>query len=115
MPNTNSCLSCDQLVKTKSITVLGKPLTVKNYICSADGIHYQQKPEDVQLQLTICPTSFCDAACPFCIAKNIKQKQFVDLKKLESCLKRLHGENIVRGISFSGGEPFTDVKLLNEI
>jgi molybdenum cofactor biosynthesis enzyme MoaA len=94
--------------------VLGKELKLKNYVCSSDGIHYKQKPEDIQLQLSICPTSFCSAACPFCIAKNTKQKQFMDLGKLEACLKQLREEKLVRGISFTGGEPFTDIKLLND-
>lgn len=115
MQNTNSCRSCDAVVKTRTVNVLGKELKLKNYVCSADGIHYKQKPEDIQLQLSICPTSFCEATCPFCIAKNTNQKQFVDLVRLEECLKRLYEENLVRGISFTGGEPFTDVKLLNDI
>ena len=115
MQNTNSCRSCDAVVKTRTVNVLGKELKLKNYVCSADGIHYKQKPEDIQLQLSICPTSFCEATCPFCIAKNTNQKQFVDLVRLEECLKRLYDENLVRGISFTGGEPFTDVKLLNDI
>lgn len=115
MQNTNSCRSCDAVVKTRTVNVLGKELKLKNYVCSSDGIHYNQKPEDIQLQLSICPTSFCGASCPFCIAKNTEQKQFLDLVKLEECLKRLHDENLVRGVSFTGGEPFTDIKLLNGI
>ncbi len=115
MQNTNSCQSCDGIEKTRTVTVLGKKLKLKNYICSPDGIHYRQKPEDIRLQLSICPTSFCSASCPFCIATNTEQKKFVDLAKLEKCLKLLHDEKIVRGISFTGGEPFTDVGLLNEI
>ena len=115
MQNTNSCRSCDAFAKTRTVNVLGKELKLKNYVCSSDGLHYKQKPDDIQLQLSICPTSFCEASCPFCIATNTQQKQFVDLFKLEECLKRLHDENLVRGISFTGGEPFTDVKLLNDI
>lgn len=113
MLNTGSCPSCE-IEKTRTVNVLGKQLTVKNYICSPDGIHYQQKPEELRFQLTICPTSFCEAACPFCIAINTKQRRFVDLKKLKECLKRLKDENLVRGVSFTGGEPFTDVRLLND-
>lgn len=115
MQNTNSCRSCDAVVKTRTVNVLGKELKLKNYVCSSDGIHYNQKPEDIQLQLSICPTSFCGASCTFCIAKNTKQKQFVDLCKLEECLKRFSDENLIRGVSFTGGEPFTDIKLLNDI
>ena len=115
MPNTGLCRSCDAVVKTRTVNVLGRELKLKNYVCSPDGIHYRQKPEDIRLQLSICPTSFCEAACPFCIAKNTWQKQFADPGKLEECLKRLRDENLVRGVSFTGGEPFTDVKLLNDI
>ena len=115
MQNTNSCRFCNEVVKTRTVKVLCKELKLKNYVCSSDGIHYKQKPEDIQLQLSICPTSFCGASCPFCIAKNTKQKQYVDLGKLEECLKRLRDENLVRGVSFTGGEPFTEIKLLNDI
>lgn len=115
MQNTSSCRSCDGFAKTRTVTVLGKELQLKNYICSSDGIHYVQKPQDIRVQLSICPTSFCAAACPFCIATNTKQKQMVDLDQLRDCLQRLREENLVRGISFTGGEPFTDVPLLNEI
>ena len=115
MQNINSCRFCDEIAKTRIVNVFGKELKLKNYICSSDGIHYKEKPKDIQLQVSICPTSFCSANCPFCIATNTKRKQFVDLVKLEYCLTKLHNENLVRGISFTGGEPFTDVKLLNEI
>ena len=77
MQNINSCAFCD---RTKTITLFGKELQVKNYICSQDGIHYRQKPEDAKLQLSICPTSYCNASCPFCIAKNTKTKDVIDLR-----------------------------------
>ena len=109
MQNTNSCRSCDGIIKTRTVKVLGKELKLKNYICSADGIHYKQKPEEIRLQLSICPTSFCNAACPFCIATNTEKKQCIDLEKLKVCLQKLKDENIVRGVSFTGGEPFTDI------
>ena len=111
MQNTNSCASCD---RTRKITLFGKELQVKDYICSEDGIHYRRKPEDIKLQLSICPTSFCSAHCPFCIAKNTGKKDRIDLKKLEAVLEKLKEEKIVRGVTFTGGEPFTDVGLLNE-
>ena len=75
MQNISSCQSCDGFIKTKKVTVLGKELELKNYICSSDGIHYKQKPDTISLQLTICPTSYCGASCPFCLAKNTKEKK----------------------------------------
>ncbi len=115
MQSISSCLSCEQIQKTRTVNVLGKELKLKNYICSTDGVHYKQKPQDIKLQLSICPTSFCEAACPFCIAKNTSEKRFVDIDKLKKCLEKLKAENLVRGVSFTGGEPFTDIKLLNNI
>lgn len=112
MQNINSCVSCD---RTRTIWLFDKEIQVKDYICSEDGIHYCRKPEDIKLQLSICPTTYCNANCPFCIAKNTKQKQWIDLKKLEAVLRKLKEANIVRGVSFTGGEPFTDAALLNEI
>ncbi len=114
MANTSFCQSCNRNIQTRTVTVFGKELKVKNYICSSDGINYVQKPKTLQLQLSICPTSFCEASCPFCIATNTQLKHFLDIHKLEECLKRLQAENLVRGISFTGGEPFTDMKLLND-
>lgn len=115
MQNTSCCQSSEPPFGTRRVTVLGKELELKNYICSADGISYREKPEDIQLQLSICPTSYCDASCPFCIATNTPDKRFLNLDKLKNVLKLLKEENIIRGISFSGGEPFTDVKLMNDI
>ncbi len=114
MQNTNCCPSCDAIQKKRTVTVFGKKINLKNYICSSDGVNYKQKPDDIKVQLSVCPTSFCGASCPFCIAENTNEKQFLDTKKLEKVLRGLCEEGIVRGISFTGGEPFTDVGLLNE-
>ena len=111
MENTNSRSYSD---KVRSIELFGKRIPVKDYICSRDGGPYPRKPEQMKLQLSICLTSFCGAACPFCIADNTKEKRFIDLKKLEKVLRALREADIVRGISITGGEPFTDVALLDE-
>ncbi len=101
---------------TRKATVLGKELLVKNYICSSDGIHYQEKPKDLKLQLSILPTDYCDCRCSFCIAaKNRTSRKQIDLKKLESVLQELAGEDVIRGVSITGGEPFSDVPLLNTV
>ncbi len=112
---SSSCCPCsDSFAKTKKITVCGKEVIAKNYICSKDGEPYREKPEKIKLQLSICPTSFCAASCPFCIAGPSKEKEWIDLKKLEHVLKTLKEEDVVRGVTFTGGEPFTDAFLLNE-
>ena len=107
MENTN-CRSFSEMV------LFGKKIRVKDYICARDGGSYPRKTKPFKLQLSICLTSFCTAACPFCIAKNTKEKHFIDIKKLESVLRQLREADAVRGISITGGEPFTDIALLNE-
>jgi len=69
--------------KTREISILGKPLTVKNYICSADGINYKEKPENIQLQLFVNMLTFCPAGCRFCVAKNTKLDKKIDIDKLK--------------------------------
>ena len=111
----NCCRSCDPENRTREITVLGKPVLVKNYICSEDGVNYKKKPENVQLQLFVCPTSFCPGNCAFCIAKDIKSKRMLDINRFADVMRRLKAEDRVRGVSITGGEPFYDVSLLNEV
>ena len=114
MQNTNCCLSCDES-RTRTINILGKPVIVKNYICSEDGVNYKKKPENVQLQMSVCPTSFCSGNCPFCIAKDIKSKRKLDINKFTDVMMRLKAEDRIRGVKITGGEPFYDVGLLNEV
>ena len=114
MQNTNCCLSCDES-RTRTINILGKPVIVKSYICSEDGVNYKKKPENVQLQMSVCPTSFCPGNCLFCIAKDIKSKRKLDINKFTDVMKRLKAEDRIRGVKITGGEPFYDVGLLNEV
>ncbi len=114
MQNTNCCLSCDES-RTRTINILGKPVIVKKYICSEDGVNYKEKPENVQLQMSVCPTSFCPGNCPFCIAKDIKSKRKLDINKFTDVMNRLKAEDRIRGVKITGGEPFYDIGLLNDV
>jgi organic radical activating enzyme len=126
MQNINYCQSCKTDEKTKKgcrecqektreISILGKRITVKNYICSADGINYKEKPENIQLQLFVNMLTFCPASCKFCAAKNTKLDKKIDIDKFTSVMKRLKAEDRIRGIKITGGEPFYDIDLLNEV
>jgi Predicted Fe-S oxidoreductases len=107
----------DNINYSKEICIFGKTLPVKNYICSKNGCPYTEKNEDPpKIQLSITPTSFCAASCPFCVAAStISNQRFLDIKKLENVLVELNHMNVVRGINITGGEPFTDIDLLDEI
>ena len=114
MQNT-CCQPCsDAAPRLRRMRVLGKELLLKDYICSVDGVHYPPKPEKLKLQLSICPTDYCAASCPFCIAGNTRSTARIDLNRLEYALRRLKDEEVVRGVSITGGEPFTDMKLLDQ-
>jgi len=114
MENTSSCLFCDKNDRTRKYTVLGKELTIKNYLCTEDGENYPLRPEKAKLLLSICPTSFCNAQCKFCIATNTDKHNKIDLKKLEQALRLLKKEDVVQCITFTGGEPFYCLDILNE-
>ena len=106
---------CGSEERTRTINILGKSVIVKNYICSSDGVNYRKKPENVQMQLFVCPTSYCPAGCPFCVAKNTKEKLKLDIDKFEEVMRSLKAEDRVRGVKITGGEPFSDIGLLNEV
>ncbi len=105
---------CPPFDKTREIVLFGKKLSVKNYGCSPDGVHYAEKPEPVKIGLSISPTAFCPANCRFCLATGTKKHTQMDMKKLETVLTELKKADRVLYVSFTGGEPFYDVALLDE-
>ncbi|WP_029232425.1 radical SAM protein [Butyrivibrio sp. VCB2006] len=108
-------MSDNNIPKTKIVNILGKDIRVKNYICSRDGGEYREKTGPLQLQLSIIPTEICGCNCSFCAAKDSMHGNTLDTGKLEDVLRKLKEADIVRGISITGGEPFTDIVLLDEI
>ncbi len=115
MPNTCCSPFCNP-DRVRIVDLWGKKITCKGYRCSEDGVHYEPKPEQIKLQVSIIPTDYCPASCPFCIAaKTIRNKNQLDLGILEKRLLELKELDIVRGISVTGGEPFYDMERLNNI
>ena len=104
-----------EIPRTREIELLGTKLRVKNTICARDGGAYRPKPAQIKLQLSILPTRFCPAHCPFCIAAPTGNTEKLQPEKLRRTLLLLRGEDCVRGISITGGEPFTDPVLLDEV
>ena len=105
----------EQESRSRTVSLFGTEFSVRNYICSQDGIHYPPMPEKWKVELSVCITSWCPAACPFCVAGNTAQKQFLNPEKLRIVLEELAKEGMVRGVSITGGEPFADTVLLNEV
>ncbi|MCR5147939.1 MAG: radical SAM protein [Eubacterium sp.] len=101
---------------SENINIFGKEVMVKNYYCSENCNPYEEKEKPLKIRLSITPTSFCGAACPFCVASGTTDKKdCLDTKKLKTVLTELHRKNVISGIGITGGEPFTDILLLNEI
>lgn len=101
--------------ETRYYDFFGKTYKTRNTFCSQDEKKYEQMPEKLRLPLTICPTSYCDAACKFCIAKNTGKNEKIDLKKLEHTLEKLKDEEAVSKIFIKGGEPFYYIELLDDV
>ena len=115
MPNISFPPSCEGQGRTRRIEIFGKELEVKAQICSPDGVHYRQKKEPIRLQLSISPAEYCPAACPFCVAGQPKGRRRIDPEKLERALRLLKERELVRGVKITGGEPFSDLELLDEV
>lgn len=104
---------------TRTAEIFGREVKIKNYICARDGGEYLEKKK-LRVQLSIIPTDFCGCDCPFCSAKNLglgasKPVRKLDLDKLSEVLEHLRDKDLIRGISITGGEPFTDKTLLDDI
>ena len=115
MKNTGCSTCCDGAPALRALRVLGREITAKAYACARNGGPYPPAPAQIQLQLSILPTSYCPCRCPFCIATGTRRRDAIDLKRLEGVLAALKDEDVVRGISITGGEPFTDVKRLDAL
>ena len=115
MQNTNCCPSCDHRGRTREIEILGKKLRVKDYVCSPDGINYRRKPENTQLYLSVCPVSYCPAGCPFCIATGTKTHKKLNIERFRKTMELLRRDDLVGGVKITGGEPFYDAELLDEV
>ena len=113
MPNTD-CFPYSDRPRGSRAAILGRDVELKNYICAPDGVHYRLKEGQIRLQLSILLTRYCDAACPFCIAAPTDDPRVLDPAVLEKVLLLLRKEDRVRGISITGGEPFSHPDVLDE-
>ncbi len=114
MPDTDCSRCCNNAELFRDIPVFGATVRVKDYICSADGVHYQKKAEPGRLQLSVNIGAYCPCACPFCIAKHTKTKRHIDIDRFAEVLSGLQAQHMIRGVKITGGEPFYDVELLSD-
>ena len=115
MPDTNCCRSCSADERARVIDILGKPVRIKDYVCSPDGRTYRKKPEKNSVYLSICPTSLCRGHCAFCVATHTNENRRLNIEAFAGVMKRLKEQDLIHAVKITGGEPFDDVGLLNEV
>ncbi len=76
--------------RSRTVSILGRQVKAKSYICSPDGVHYRDKPDDLRLQLAGSPQTFCPADCPFCIATGTKEHSRLDIVR-ETRAEKIQG------------------------
>ena len=88
-------------------------LECKDYECSQDDVYYPK--EELSLWLYIELTDACPAACPFCVRSfaGSRTGQHADPEKLKKVLQQT--APFVSGVSLTGGEPMTDISLVEEV
>ena len=90
----------------------GSRIACKDYECSQDEVYLPKKKLRLWLYITL--TEACPAGCPFCVcsAAGGKTGKHIDPEKLRRALLKI--SSFVSGVSITGGEPMTDIPLLQE-
>ena len=102
---------------SKEIELFGKKVVLGNNICSKDDTYKEDKYRTYNLYISIIDV--CLASCPFCNNNTKKKQTFTDKKfdveKLKQILKELKDKSLLNRVSITGGEPFLNIELLNEV
>lgn len=95
------------------INLFDNELIVKDFVCSNNPNNIiKTKPT---LRLFIKLTDDCNANCLFCANNSSKDYGNIDLKKLEYVIRYLKENNLLHGISITGGEPMLFPEKLNDL
>ncbi len=96
------------------LELYGKFLNTPKYNCQKSGRDKLliQKPK---LRLFVYLSNDCNAFCDFCSnSKYRHQSGTLDLNVLEDTLRYLNDKEVIKGVSFTGGEPTLNMDLLND-
>ena len=97
----------------EKLNIFDNELLVKDYVCCNNPNNMiKTRPS---LRLFIKLTDDCNANCLFCANNSSKDYGNIDLKKLEYVIRYLKNNNILHGISITGGEPMLYPDKLNEL
>ncbi|MCQ2188982.1 MAG: leucine-rich repeat protein [Paludibacteraceae bacterium] len=100
--------------QTNILELYGKKLNTPKYNCQKSG-HEKLLIRKPKLRLFVYLSNDCNAFCEFCSnAKYRHQSGKFDLKVFEETLLYLKERDVLKGVSFTGGEPTMNMPLLNE-
>lgn len=97
----------------KKIKVNNEEIIVRDSLCSTNK--NKEKKTEPRVRLYIKLTDGCCAKCKFCANGNCKDFGTIDLNKLEYTIRYLMENNILHGISITGGEPMMNPEVLNNV
>lgn len=94
--------------------VFNSELDIKDYLCSSIK---GENPisANPSLRLYVKVTDDCNAKCSFCVNESSKDNGQIDLIKLEDVIRYLYSNNLLHGVSLTGGEPMTKADTVNDI
>lgn len=94
--------------------VFGHTLDLKDYLCCTDK-DTSPMVADPALRLYVKVTDGCNASCAFCANESCKDNGIIDLIKLEYVIRYLYENNLLHGVSLTGGEPMMKPDIVQAI
>ncbi len=97
----------------EELTLFGKKVPVKHYLCTDDP--NRVLPKSLKLNLYIKINDACNGLCAFCSNRGHEDGGKLDLAKLKEVLLYLKERNLLNRVSVTGGEPLLNMELLNDV
>lgn len=98
------------MIGSRVISLFGKELEIKSYVCSAFG---GEEVQDSKLNLYIMANGYCNVKCLFC--NGYSSTEAFDYDKLREVLRELRKQDLLNRISLTGGEPMLNIKRFDRI
>ena len=94
--------------------VFNEKIDIKDYFCSSSKTN-NPLAANPTLRLYVKVTDDCNAKCDFCVNETSRDNGKIDLVKLEDVVRYLYANNLLHGVSLSGGEPMVYPDKVNDI
>lgn len=95
----------------KKINLFNKEILVSDYLCSSTP--EKKLKAQPSLRLYIKVNDECNAKCKFCVNEKSCDYGKLDFSKLEYIIRYLNNNDILHGISITGGEPMLNPEKIN--